>query len=192
MILSKRFVLAALLALSSATAFAAERYEIDPAHTQVQFGYSHFGFSHITGRFDQVTGEFMFDAADPAKSSIQVTIPLTSISTGVAKLDTHLQSADFFDAEKFPEAIFKSTQVTVVSADKLTVAGDLTIHGVSKPVVLDVTLNKAGLHPMTKVLAAGFDASTTLKRSDFGVGAYAPAVSDEVSILITLEAQQAK
>lgn len=192
MILSKRFVFAALLALSSSTAFAADRYEIDPTHTQVQFGYSHFGYSHITGRFDQVKGEFLFDAADPTKSSIEVSIPVASISTGVAKLDEHLQSADFFDTGKFPEATFKSGSITVVSEGKLAVAGELTIHGVSKPVVLDVTINKAGQHPMTKVLAAGFDASTTLKRSDFGVGAYAPAVSDEVSIRITLEAQKAE
>jgi polyisoprenoid-binding protein YceI len=158
----------------------------------VQFTYSHLGFSNITGRFDQVQGDFRFDVADPTQSSVSITIPVQSISTGVDKLDEHLLKADFFDATQFPTATFTSTGVTAAGEGKLAVAGDLTIHGVTRPVVLDVTINKIGEHPMRKRPAAGFDARATLKRSDFGVGAYVPMVGDEVTLSITVEAFQAE
>jgi polyisoprenoid-binding protein YceI len=187
----KHFALAGLFALATLPALAADTYKIDPTHTQVEFTFSHFGFSNITGRFDKVESEFAFDPADPAQSSVKVTIPVDSISTGVAKLDEHLLSADFFDAAKYPTATFTSTGVTAAGEGKLAVAGDLTIHGVTKPVVMDVTINKVAVHPMSKKPAAGFDASFDVIRSDFGVGGYAPAVSDEVRIEITLEAQKA-
>lgn len=188
----KQFALAGLLFLSSAAAQAAGNYNIDPTHTQVQFTYSHMGFSNITGRFDQVESEFNLDTADLTQSSVSVTIPVASISTGVEKLDQHLLGADFFNAEQFPTATFKSTGVTAAGEGKLAVAGDLTIHGVTRPVVMDVTVNKIGEHPMAKVPAAGFDARFAIKRSDFGLGAYVPVVGDEVSLYITVEARQAK
>ena len=190
--MARRLVLATLIAAASFSAQAADKYDIDPTHTQVQFTYNHLGFSNITGRFDEVKGDFLFDAADPTKSSVSITIPVASISTGVAKLDEHLLKADFFDATQFPTATFKSTGVTAAGEGKLAVAGDLTIHGVTRPVVLDVTINGIGEHPMRKLPAAGFDATATIKRSDFGVGAYVPAVGDEVTLSITVEATQAK
>ncbi len=186
----KQIALASVLALSSFAAQAAGNYTIDPTHTQVQFTYNHMGFSNITGRFDQVESEFNLDTADLTRSSVSITIPVSSISTGVEKLDTHLLGADFFNAAQFPTATFKSTAVTAAGEGKLAVAGDLTIHGVTRPVVLDVTVNKIGDHPMAKVPAAGFDASLSLKRSDFGVGAYVPMVGDEVTLAITVEARQ--
>lgn len=189
---ARRLVLATLIAAASFSAQAADKYDIDPTHTQVQFTYNHLGFSNITGRFDEVKGDFLFDAADPTKSSVSITIPVASISTGVDKLDEHLLKADFFDAAQFPTATFKSTGVTAAGEGKLAVAGDLTIHGVTRPVVLDVTINGIGEHPMRKLPAAGFDARATIKRSDFGVGAYVPAVGDEVTLSITVEATQAK
>ena len=115
-------------------------------------------------------------------------LPLAGLNSFTAKFDEHLKSADFFDAAKFADATFKSTKVESAGTNKLTVTGDLTIKDIIKPVVLDVTINAAGEHPMMKVPAVGFDATTTLKRSDFGVGAYAPNVSDEVKIRITTEA----
>jgi polyisoprenoid-binding protein YceI len=188
----KRLALASLLAFATLGAQAADSYTIDPTHTQVEFTYSHFGFSNITGRFDTVESEFLFDPQDPTRSSVKVTIPMASLSTGVEKLDTHLLSADFFDAETYPTATFTSTGVTAAGEGRLQVAGDLSIHGVTRPVVLDVTINKIGEHPMAKTPAAGFDARTTIKRSDFGVGNYAPAVSDEVVIEITVESRLAR
>jgi polyisoprenoid-binding protein YceI len=177
----------AMLALASG-AFAAEPYQIDPNHTQIEYTYNHFGFSHITGHLNKVEGDFLFDAKDPTKSSIQVNVPISTITVGVPDLDKELVGATFFEADKFPLATFQSTAVKSTAPGKLAVTGDLTIHGVSKPVTLDVTINKIGTHPMRGVPAAGFDATTTIKRSEFGVALYVPNVSDEVTLHITMEA----
>ncbi|MNV19055.1 hypothetical protein D3C71_1099010 [compost metagenome] len=119
---------------------------------------------------------------------MEVTLPLSGLNSFTAKFDEHLRSPDFFDAAKFPAATFKSTKVEAAGANKLTVTGDLTVKGVTKPVVLDVTINGAGDHPMMKVPSVGFDATTSFKRSEFGLGAYAPNVSDDVKVRITTEA----
>lgn len=163
-------------------------YTLDPAHTDVLVQWSHFGFSNPSAHFGDVDGTLVYNAQDVSKSSVNVTLPLSGLNSFTAKFDEHLKSADFFDAAKFPTATFKSTKVTSAGANKLNVAGDLTIKGTTKPVVLAVTLNGAGPHPMKKVPALGFDATTTIKRSDFGLGAYVPNVSDEVKIRITTEA----
>ena len=130
----------------------------------------------------------MYDATDVTKSTVEVTLPLSGLNSFTAKFDEYLRSADFFDAARFPVATFKSTKVEAAGTNKLTVTGDLTIKDITRPVVLDVTVNGGGEHPMLKVPSVGFDASTTIKRSDFGVGAYAPNVGDEVKIRITTEA----
>jgi polyisoprenoid-binding protein YceI len=187
--MSLRPLFAALVFALAAPAFAAPvEYVFDPTHTQVEFTYSHLGFSNITGRFDTVEGRLVYDAENPSASSAEATLQIASLDTGVDKLDTHLKASDFFDAEKFATATFKSTSVAAAGEGKLTMSGDLTIHGVTKPVTFDVSINKIGDHPMRKVPAAGFDAKTTIKRSEFGVGGYAPAISDEVTIEITVEA----
>lgn len=184
----RRLALATALALSAAPAFAA-RYTLDPNHTQVVFSWNHFGFSNPSSQFGKVEGTLQFDAAHPTQSSVEVSIPLASINTNVAKLDEHLQKADFFDSEKYPDATFKSTKVEKGAApDKLKVTGDLTLHGITQPIVLEVTINKVGEHPMLKVPAAGFDATTTIKRSQFGISTYVPNVSDDIKVRITSEA----
>ena len=147
-----------------------------------------FGFSNPSAHFGNVEGTLVYNAEDVTKSTVEVKLPLSGLNSFTAKFDEHLKSADFFDAAKFADATFKSTKVEAAGTNKLTVTGDLTIKGITKPVTLDVTVNGGGEHPMAKVPAAGFDATTTLKRSDFGVGAYAPNVSDEVKIRITTEA----
>ena len=187
--MTKRLLLAALLGAATVPAMAAT-YTIDPTHSQVVFVYSHFGFSNITGRFDTFEGTFEFDPADPAASRIDVQIPIASITTGVEKLDQHLQAADFFNVAEFPAARFVSTKVTAAGENALTLDGDLTIRGVTKPTTFNVTINKIGEHPMRKLPAAGFDATATIKRSDFGLGLYAPAVGDEVKLSLTVEAAQ--
>lgn len=167
---------------------ASGTYKLDPSHTDVLAQWTHMGFSNPTAHFGQADGTLVYDAADVTKSSVEVTLPLAGLNAFTAKFDEHLRSADFFDAAKFPTATFKSTKVEAAGTNKLTVTGDLTIKGTTHPVTLDVTVNGAGEHPMMKVPSVGFDATTTLKRSDFGVGAYAPAVSDEVKVRITTEA----
>ena len=185
----KKILAAALLAACAAPALAAPTtYTIDPNHSQVRFGWTHFEFSNIQARFDTVGGTFTYDPENVAASSVEATIDVDSIDSGVDKLDEHLKSPDFFDAAKFGTATYKSTAVKEAGAGKLTVEGELTVHGVTKPVSLDVTINKIGPHGMTKKPSAGFDATATLKRSDFGLGQYVPNVSDEIRIEITIEA----
>ena len=188
----RRTVLVAALALASAPVFAAT-YTLDPGHTQTVFSWNHFGYSNPTAQFGKVEGTLDFDQANPTKASVQVTIDLTSVNSNVPKLDEHLQAADFFDAAKYPQATFTSTKVEKGgSSDKLKVTGNLTLHGVTKPVVLDVTINKVADHPMWKAPVAGFDASTTIKRTEFGIDKYAPMVSDDIKIHITTEGIEAK
>ena len=189
----KPLLLSLMLVGSIGTAQAETKaYSIDPTHTQVHASYLHAGFSNIAIRFNNVEGEFLFDAAKPVNSSLNIKVPINSLDTGVEKFDTHLWSADFFEAEKFPEATFKSTKVTAVAKGKFKLSGNLTIHGVTKPVSFDVTTNGIAVHPMSKKPTAGFDASTKIKRSDFGLGKYAPMVGDEVTLRITMEASEAK
>lgn len=185
----KRPLLAAALALASTVAFAAPlTYKIDANHTDVVASWSHFGFSNPIAHFGKVDGNITYDPANVGASKVEVTIPLSGLNSHVGDFDDHLRSADFFDAEKFPNITFKSTSVKAAGKGKLKVTGDLTIKGVTKPVVLDVTINKTGVQPMAKREAAGFSATATVKRTDFGLGLYAPNVSDQVKLSITTEA----
>ncbi len=189
----KTLLLTASLVAASANAFAAGvSYKLDPTHTNVLASWSHFGFSHPSAHFGAVDGTLVYDEKHVAKSSVDVTLPLSGLDSFVPKLDEHLKSADFFDAEKFPAITFKSTKVEDLGGGKLRITGDLTVKGTTRPVVLAAQLNKAGDHPMTKRPTVGFDATTTIKRSEFGVGAYVPNVGDEITLRITTEASAAK
>jgi polyisoprenoid-binding protein YceI len=149
------------------------------------------GFANPTAQFNNVEGTLEFDQADPTRSSVMVTIPLSSMSTGVPDLNDDFKSSDFFDFAKFPAATFKSNKVAQGAApDTLKVVGDLSLHGITKPVTLDVTINKVGTNPRNQVPTVGFEAMVTLKRSDFGLGLYVPQVSDEIHIHITAEAAE--
>lgn len=183
----KYFVLTAALGIVMSAQAAPVTYRLDPHHTMVLFSWNHFGYSNPTADIGLGEGRIVFDEQDPARSSVEVTLPLARLDTHVAALDTHLKKADFFDAAKYPLITFKSSKVEPLGEHKFRVTGDLTVHGVTRPVVLDATLNKVGPHPMSKVQSIGFDATATLKRSDFGVGAYVPNVSDEVRVRITTE-----
>lgn len=163
-------------------------YKLDPTHTIVLAQWNHMGFSNPSLNFANGHGEIVYDAANPSASLVQVTFPLADITSFTPDFDTHLGSGDFFDVAKFPEATFRSTTVAANGGNKFTVTGDLTIKGISKPVTLDVTLNGAGPHPMTKTPTVGFDATASVKRSDWGLAYAAPAVSDDVQLRITTEA----
>ncbi|HNR91536.1 MAG TPA: YceI family protein [Dokdonella sp.] len=190
----RRTALASAFALVSSVAFAAPvTYTIDPGHTQTIFSWNHFGYSNPSANFDSIEGTLTYDDADPTKSSVDVTIAVDSINSHVKKFDDHLKSDDFFDVAQFPTATFKSTRVEKGATDgSYKVTGDLTIHGVTKSVTIDAKLNARNEHPMKKVPAIGFDGALAIKRSDFGMGKYAPNVSDEVTIRITLEAMGPK
>ena len=184
-------VLAGLVATAGTAVAAPVTYKLDPGHTLVLFSWNHFGFSNPSANLGQVDGTLVYDEKDPSKATVEATLPLAGLDTFVPKLDEHLKSSDFLDAAKYPNVTFKSTKVTPAGKGKLKVVGDLTVHGVTKPVTLDVTLNKIGPHPMMKTQTVGFDATAMIKRSDFGVGAYVPNVSDEIKIRITTEGDDA-
>ncbi|MEM9667832.1 MAG: YceI family protein [Pseudomonadota bacterium] len=162
-------------------------YVMDVTHGYVTFSYNHLGFSNPQLRFRTVDAKLDLDADDPAASSVNVTIAANSIDTGVDVFDGHMNSADWLDTETYPEISFVSTTLEQTDAGTGTLTGDLTIKGVTKPVTLDVTLIGAGPHPLNQKETVGVEATGTVLRSDFGLGAYAPAVSDDVKILISGE-----
>jgi polyisoprenoid-binding protein YceI len=187
-----RIAFAAALAVASAPLFATT-YTLEPNYTQGIFRWNHLGFSNPAAQFGQAEGTLEFDQANPTKASVQVTIPLASLNTGVPDLDEDFRSPAFFDTAKFPTATFKSTKVEKRgSPDRLKVTGDLSLHGVTRPVTLEVALIKVGVNSRTNLPGAGFDATTTLKRSDFGLGKFIPLVSDEIQMHITTEVVEAK
>jgi len=177
-----RVALAASFALASASS-QATTYTLEPDYTQGVFWWNHLGFSTPAAQFSQGEGTLEFDPADPAKASVMVTIPLRTLSTGVPDLDDDFRSSDFFDTAKFPVATFKSLKVEKgMGMDKLKVTGTLSLHGVSKPLTLDVTVVKVGINPRTSLPTVGFDATATLMRSQFDLGAYVPQVGDEIRL----------
>ena len=176
-----------LTAAFALSASAADSYTVDPAHTYPNFEINHLGFSTMHGRFGATTGKITLDTA--AKSgSIDITIDATSIDTGHAKRDTHLKSEEFFNVGKFPTLAYKSTRLKF-NGDKLSGAdGELTLLGVTKPVSLTINAFNCGPHPMNKKPMCGANATATIKRSEFGLSTYVPAVGDEVIITIEVEA----
>lgn len=189
----KAMFLSAALALAATAGFAEpEKYVLDSSHSQVVFSYNHLGYSTTTSMFSGFEGEIMFDKEDPANSSVTVSIPVRSMFTGWEKRFEHLMSDDFFGAGEGDMITFTSTAIEVTGDDTAKITGDLTMNGVTKPVVLDAKLNQMGDHPMAKKPWAGFDATTTLMRSDFNVGKFAPYVGDELSVQISIEAMKAE
>ena len=178
---------AALLGLSSFAFADPVTFELDPAHTNVVASWSHLGFSNPAAHFGDVDGTLVYDADNVGASSVTVTLPLSGLDGHVDAFNEHLRSADLFDAAKYPEITFTSTGVEAAGEGKLKITGDLTIKGITKSVVLDATLNGRGEHPMAGREAIGFDATTTVSRTDFGLGYAVPAVSDEVVLRITTE-----
>jgi len=184
-------LVAALSANAQSIEVASGTYKLDPTHTNVLVQWNHMGFSNPVAHFGISEGTLVYNAEDVSQSSVEVTLPLAALNSFSENFDKHLNSADFFDSAQFPEITFKSTQVVAgAQANLLAVTGDLTVKGTTKPVTLNVTINGAGPHPMAKVPTVGFDANTSFKRSDFGLGAYAPAVSDELKLTITTEGKQ--
>ncbi|WP_111735008.1 YceI family protein [Roseovarius amoyensis] len=189
----KTILTAAALALIAGGAVAApEKYVLDPSHSQVVFSYEHLGFSTTYNMFGGFEGEIMFDQEDPANSSVEVAMPVMSMFTGWQERFEHFMSDDFFGAAEGDMITFASTGIEVTGDTTALITGDLTMNGVTQPVVLDATLNKSGDHPMAGKPWAGFDATATLKRSDFGLDKFAPAVSDDVQVMISIEAGKAE
>jgi polyisoprenoid-binding protein YceI len=188
----KSLLLAAALTTSATFALAADKYTLDASHSQILFSYSHLGFSTTWGMFSGFEGEIMFDQDNPAASSVSVSMPTKSIFTGWEQRYDHFMSEDFFGATDEDVISFTSTSIEVTGDTTAKITGDLTMNDVTQSVILDAVLNKADINPMANVPWTGFDASTTLLRSDFGLGAFAPFVSDEVALQISIEAMKAE
>ena len=181
--------LAALSLLAFGGAAAAVPYTFDSNHTRIAYAIDHMGLSVMQGRFARFEGSLDLNVDDLATSKVSVSIDVASIDSGVPKLDEHLQSPDFFDVAKFPKIEFVSSKVEG-SGNHFTVTGDLTVHGVTRPVTLAVDMRKVDSHPMRKVPAAGFVARTEIKRADFGIAIYPGMLGDTVQIRIDTEATQ--
>jgi polyisoprenoid-binding protein YceI len=186
--------LALLSSLAAASALAAP-WEIDSSHASATFSVKHFGVSNVNGTLGAVTGMVELDDADPSKGKIDATIDVKAIDTKWAKRDEHLRSADFFEVDKFPSMTFKSTKIVKVSKTKLKVTGDLTIHGVTKPVTLDTEVSPEIKNPFSGNPVRAVTASALINRQDFGLKWQAPAeavkvVGDEVKVAIELELVQ--
>lgn len=165
-------------------------YKVDPAHTQVVWSVDHLGFSTLYGMFGEMTGTLVLDPARPAAARLEVQIPLSGLTVTSEGFGRHLRTPDMFDAAKFPTARFVSTSVRP-QGTRAVITGDLTLHGVTKPVTLQAALTGAGANPRGGAQTVGFSATTTLKRSDFGLGYGAPAVSDEAKLQITAAFEKA-
>lgn len=177
------------LALAASSSFAqTSTWNIDPAHSEIEFSVRHMSVSTIRGKFSGLKGAISVDDSDIGKSSVSVTIDANTVDTGVAMRDRDLKSANYFDVAQFPTASFTSTKV---SGDKqhLTVTGNLTLHGITRPVVLDVDGPTGPVPGMDHKPHAGYTATTTINRKDFGVGAKTPdsVVSDQIKLNIDLE-----
>lgn len=163
------------------------KYTLDSSHGYITFTYNHLGFSNPRVGFNSFDTTLKLDSSNPEKSTVEVTIDASSIDSRVAEFNEHLNGSDFFNTAEHPTITFKSTKVEATGENTFDVTGDLTILGTTKPVTLATTINGAGNHPMRNVPTVGVSASTKLMRSEWGLGAYVPAVSDEIELSIEVE-----
>ena len=171
------------------TSFA-EQYRIDPGHSSVAFGIRHI-VSRVQGNFTDFAGKIVYDSANPGQASVEATIQVASVDTDNQRRDDHLRSPDFFDAEKYPTIAFKSTKVESTDEKILKVTGDLSMHGTTKSVVMDVEVLGVGTHPRRGTPMAGFEARLKILRSEFEVNSWtdtAGVLGDEVAVTINIEA----
>lgn len=165
-------------------------YALDKSHAKIVWGVSHLGFSTYYGEFSDFDAQLVLDSQRPENSKLNVTVDLNSVDTHNDALDTHLKTPDFFDTAKHATATFASTTVQRTGPTTANVTGNLTLHGVTKPIALAVTLNKAAEQPMTKAYTAGFSAEAVIDRTAFGMTTYAPALGSEVKLIISGEFQR--
>ncbi len=165
-------------------------YTLDKTHANIIFGINHLGFSTYYGRFDNFDAALNFDAKDPTKSVLNVTVDTASTNTNNKVLEDKLDSKAFFNAAQHPKATFVSKKIEKTSDTTGKITGDLTLLGVTKSITLDATFNASGLNPFSKAHTLGFGATGIIKRSDFGMKEYLPAVGDEVVLQIQAEFAQ--
>ncbi len=178
------------IALASPSVQAADSYTFDKAHTNILFKIDHAGFSKFVAEFQEYDGTVMLDFDKPEESAVNIVIKPAGIDTDLPDFDKKLQGKEFFNSEEFPEATFKSTKIMTTGENTAQVTGDFTLRGVTKPLTLDVTLNKHGYDKWRKTYKAGFSAKGVFKRSEWGFDTYVPVVGDEVHLLIEAEVER--
>ncbi len=166
-------------------AVEAGAYAVEPVHTRVLFSVSHMGFTTWYGEFTNVSGTLDLDPKTPEKSAVEIHIPVNTVTTTNAKLDGELKSGQWFDAAQYPDIAFKSVKVVATGKGTGKLTGDLTFHGVTRPVTLAVKFNDAGVNPLDKKYTVGFNATGSILRSDFGVKTYLPLIGDKVDLIIS-------
>lgn len=174
----------------AAPAFAAETYRFDAVHSQVQFRVDHLGFSESEGEFHDLRGEFRFDRDDWAKSSCDVTIGIASVDLDDDAWNRKMLERDWFDVAQFPEMRYRCLKVERIDEHHGRIDGELTLRGVTRPVVLDLRFNRAAIHKYSLKYTAGFMATTTIRRSDFGMVKYLPEIGDDIHIRLDIEGQR--
>lgn len=182
----------AAFGVAAGPALAADRYELDPAHTHVQFSVERFGFNDIIGYFPGVAGVVTLDRDAPENSAVEAEISVASLESGDETRNAHVTGGSWLDAAEFATIAFKSTGVETTAENAARVTGDLTVLGETRAVTLDVTLNKLGTDPATKRMAAGFSATTVLKRSEFGLTTAGALVGDDVAVRIEVLAHKSE
>jgi polyisoprenoid-binding protein YceI len=181
------FVLVTTLAMAATAAAQAATWQIDPNHTSAQFSVKHLAVSTVRGAFVKVSGSAKFDPSDPTKTALDATIDASSVDTRVTMRDNDLKSPNFLDVEKYPTITFHAKQTKSAGAGKLQITGDLTIHGVTKEVVLDVEGPTAAIKDPWGKMRIGASASTKINRKDFGVNGLPGVVGDDITITIDAE-----
>ena len=162
-------------------------FAADPAHTKITWSVNHFGFSTYVGQFSAVSGTLKLDPKSLGATALDATVQTASVGTFLPALDTHIKSPDFLDVTKFPTATFKATSVKATGERTADITGDLTLHGVTKPLVIQATFNRGGANPVDKTYRLGFSGKAVIKRSDFGIKTYVPAIGDDVTLQIEAE-----
>ncbi len=183
----KLLLITAAIAISVSAFGQARSWQIDPNHSAAQFSVRHMGISTVRGAFTKISGTAVYDPADPSKTTLEATIDASSIDTRVERRDNDLRSPNFFDVAKYPSLTFKSTKVEAAGAGKLKITGDLSIHGVTKQVVLDVDGPTAPVQDPRGNSHIGASASTRINRKDYGVNGGGAIVGDEIPITIDVE-----
>lgn len=162
-------------------------YVLDPAHGKITWSVDHMGFSTYVGQFTDVAAHLDLDVRNPAASKLDASVRMDSVRTSHGDLDKHLKTADFFDTAKFPSASFRATNVRLVDRDTANITGNLTLRGVTRPIVIKADFNQAGINPVDKQYTLGLDGEAKIKRSDFGINYGLPMLGDEVTLHLEAE-----
>ena len=166
-------------------------YRVEPNHTEILFGVSHIGFTTYYGVFSGASGTLTFDGDHPAASRLEIHVPVDSILTPSSVLSGELKGAQWLNAAAFPEMIFRTGKITLTGPDTADVEGELTLHGVTRPLTLQAKFTKSGINPLNHMLTLGFEAHGRLRRSDYGVTTYVPAIGDEVNLILSAAFERA-